>query len=103
MEYKDYKTGKPISREQYIKNGLERGELLLEEPCGCVVIQDRTADAYIAGCNIHEAAPDMYEALIKAKETIKAFHGEVAWDIYNEHSPEMKAINQAIAKAEANL
>ena len=63
MEYEDYKTKQPISREQYIKNGLERGELLIKEECGCVVIQDITADAYIVGCAKHEAAEDMYEAL----------------------------------------
>jgi len=56
MEYTDYKTGKPISREQYITNGLERGELLKQEKCGCVVIQDRTADAYIVYCHQHEVA-----------------------------------------------
>lgn len=63
MEYKDYKTGEPITRKQYIANGLERGDLLIKEPCGCVVIQDQTADAYIVGCPKHEAAEEMYEAL----------------------------------------
>ena len=62
-EYKDYKTGKSINREQYIKNGLERGELLYKYECGCVIIQDRTADSYIVYCYKHEAAPDLYEAL----------------------------------------
>lgn len=68
MEYIDYETGKEISREQYITNGLERGDLLLKEECGCVVIQDRTAGAYIVGCYKHEAAPDMYEALKEAAD-----------------------------------
>lgn len=63
MEYQDYETGKSISREQYIKNGLERGELLVKEDCGCVVIQDRTAEAYIVYCYKHEVAPRLYEAL----------------------------------------
>jgi hypothetical protein len=35
-------------------------------------------------------------ALQKAKETIKAFHGDVGWEIYNKKSPEMKQINEAI-------
>jgi len=38
------------------------------------------------------------EALFCAKTTIHAFHGEIAWDIYNKHSPEMKRINDAIDK-----
>lgn len=35
-------------------------------------------------------------ALRKAKETIRALHGEVAWDIYDRCSPEMKQINKTI-------
>lgn len=67
MNYLDYKTRKPISREQYISNGLERGELLFEYQCGCVIIQDRTTDAYIVYCHKHKAAPDLYEALHKIR------------------------------------
>jgi hypothetical protein len=36
------------------------------------------------------------EALTKAVETIRALHGKVGWEIYNEHSPEMKQIYIAI-------
>lgn len=46
------------------------------------------------------AAPELLEALKTAKETIRAWHGPNAWDIYDRASPEMKAINSAIAKAE---
>ena len=35
-------------------------------------------------------------ALIKAKETIHDLHGDVAWEIYDKHSPEMKQINAAL-------
>ena len=42
------------------------------------------------------AANQAVEALLCAKVTIHAFHGEVAWDIYEKHSPEMKRINGAI-------
>lgn len=45
------------------------------------------------------AAPDLLEALKTAKETIRLWHGPVSWDIYDRASPEMKAINAAIAKA----
>ena len=77
MEYKDYKTGEAITREQYIANGLERGTLLVRNKCGCVVIQDRTADAYIVYCHKHGAAPDMYEALKEVKEalSLRGNHG----------------------------
>ena len=46
------------------------------------------------------AAPELLEALKAARETIRAWHGPNAWDIYDRASPEMKAINSAIAKAE---
>ncbi len=36
------------------------------------------------------------KALLKAKQTIHAFHGDVAWEIYDKNSPEMKQINEAI-------
>ena len=35
-------------------------------------------------------------ALIKAKETINIWHGDIAWEIYNKNSPEMKTINECI-------
>ena len=44
------------------------------------------------------AAPDLLKELIAAKELIKFYHGDPGWDIYDKHSPEMKAINAAIAK-----
>lgn len=37
----------------------------------------------------------LYEALITAKVTIQALHGDCAWDLYQQ-SPEMKIINDAI-------
>lgn len=52
-----------------------------------------------ANARLIAAAPDMLEALEKAKETIRAWHGPVAWEIYDRASPEMKMINAAIAKA----
>ena len=42
----------------------------------------------------------MKVALIKARETIYAFHGEPAWKLYQQ-SPEMRAINRAIEAARA--
>ncbi len=53
-----------------------------------------------ANARLIAAAPDMLEALRMAKETIRVWHGPNAWDIYDRASPEMKAINSAIAKAE---
>lgn len=50
------------------------------------------------------SAPELLEALEKAKETIKAWHGmgpdaDSFWNAYDKNSPEMKIINGAIAKA----
>lgn len=45
-------------------------------------------------------APDLLAALKTAKEAIRVWHGPNQWDIYDRASPEMKAINSAIAKAE---
>ena len=46
------------------------------------------------------AAPDLLAALMTAKEVIRVWHGPNAWEIYDRVSPEMKAINAALAKAE---
>jgi hypothetical protein len=59
------------------------------------------------GTDLNAAAPDLLEALHRAVATIRAFHGiglndadEAAmWKLY-QASPEMQAINAAIAKAE---
>jgi len=56
------------------------------------------------------AAPEMKDALVRAVETIRAMHGiglsgpaeDGMWKLYQQ-SPEMKAINAAIAKAEGAL
>lgn len=34
-------------------------------------------------------------ALRKARETIRALHGPVAWEIYDDNSPEMNQVNAA--------
>jgi transposase len=44
---------------------------------------------------------ELLAALKEAKEVIHTWHGKEAWEIHNEHSPEMQRINSAIAKAEA--
>lgn len=41
-------------------------------------------------------------ALVEAKQVIRGWHGEDVWDIYDQHSPEMKRINAAIDAAPAN-
>ena len=44
---------------------------------------------------------ELLAALIKAKATIKEWHGKDGWEIYDRCSPEMKRLNGAIAKAQA--
>ena len=97
-EYTDYKTNKKISREQYIANGLERGECLIKEDCGCIVIQDRTAGAYIVGCYKHEAAPDMYEEL----EQVRAMFArvEAVRELKGYEKARYERVKQALSKAE---
>jgi len=59
-----------------------------------------------ANAELIAAAPDLLEALLKAKELIKEWHnigagemGDGLWAIYDSKSPEMKRINEAIKKA----
>lgn len=56
---------------------------------------------------LYASAPEMLEALIRAKKIIRGWHSighndeseQEMWRIYDEMSPEMKPINSAIAKA----
>ena len=41
----------------------------------------------------------LHAALLTARDTIKALHGPVAWDIYETHAPEMKQIDAALERA----
>lgn len=45
------------------------------------------------------AAPELVDALRESIDLIKSWHGPEAWDIYYEHSPEMKRLRAALAKA----
>lgn len=87
-QYKDFKTNETISREKYIANGLERGELLAIEKCGCVIIQDRTAGAYIVYCDRHAAAP-----MVKTKKQIvSGYHRPVCVKCNCELRPERNGV-----------
>lgn len=44
---------------------------------------------------LKERIKELEEALQKARSTIKVWHGDVAWDLY-QNSPEMKMINNAL-------
>jgi len=56
------------------------------------------ADGYLIA-----AAPDLYKQLKAAIEIIHIWHGEEAWGIYLDHSPEMKRIRAALEKAEKGV
>jgi len=96
-QYLQYETGEPISRGQYIVNGLARGELLNKLDCGCVIIQDQTAGAYIVFCAKHEAALDLYEALKLIKDWCEADPNEVPDELVKLIADKS---DRAIAKAE---
>ena len=53
--------------------------------------------------NVIVAAPDTLSALKHARTLIHIWHGDAGWDIYDRHSPEMRGINAAIAKAEGRM
>lgn len=60
--------------------------------------QGRVNAAFIVrAVNNHEA---LIDALREAKDLIKIWHGDVAWDVYDALSPEMIRINRALALAE---
>lgn len=44
---------------------------------------------------------ELEKALRRAKEAIKIWHGEDCWEIYDQGSPEMKAINAALKDEES--
>jgi len=50
----------------------------------------------VRACNSHD---ELVAALTDAIETIKALHGPVAWDIYEQHAPEMKRYRAARSTA----
>lgn len=80
------------AREEEIARELERGELLSKLECGCVIIQDRTADAYIIYCPKHSACDDMYEALKKVRDRLRAFSPHL-------HEATIEEIGHVLARA----
>ena len=63
------------------------------------ILTDVTADANLSHQQItrlEEEVGRVRGALEKARETIQALHGQEAWDIYEQHSPEMKQIDAAL-------
>lgn len=81
------------ARKQIIAIGLARGELLATEKCGCVIIQDRTADAYIVYCHKHSATLMLYEALLAVYKDIELQNVDGGSDELN------IIVQQALAKA----
>ena len=58
-----------------------------------------SAELLASSCRAKDATIiTLRSALMRAKDTIKALHGDIAWDIYDQHSPEMKQINHALGE-----
>ncbi|KKN12482.1 hypothetical protein LCGC14_1016060 [marine sediment metagenome] len=83
------------TRDEEIAGGLERGTLVGKNKCGCVIIQDRTADAYIVYCPKHKSAPDLYEAL----KALVAFD-DTGGDGVSDHYILIRNAKEALAKAD---
>lgn len=65
-------------------------------------IFDRRDARARANAQVIAAAPDLLAALKRAREALKATEDITGtWDLY-QHSPEMQAINAALAKAEGH-
>ena len=66
--------------------------------CEIIDATDTCAE-YEANAHLIASAPSLLDALLRAREALKAFEDiSGTWELY-QHSPEMKAINAAIAKA----
>lgn len=76
------------------EDGLKVHAVCLVSPVETISDTDRANAALIS------ASPELLAALQHAKVLIKAWHGPIAWDIYDQYSPEMKQINDAIKKAQ---
>lgn len=53
---------------------------------GAIIIRDR----------IEKHFRPLHTALLRAKATIRTWHGETGWELYDKHSPEMMSINNAL-------
>ncbi len=52
-----------------------------------------------ANARLIAAAPELLDALRDAMQAVEVFHGPIAWEVFRDHSPEMKRWRAAIAKA----
>jgi hypothetical protein len=75
-----------------------KDDFRMSEPTGC--IPGISAEEAERRSRIERAAPELLAALKESIEIIHVFHGESGWEIYRRNAPEMKRIQDAIAKAE---
>lgn len=102
----EQKPGDDYSRAVRVecRNGDCGPQPFLDDVTRPIAIYEWNLRAPIIKAQSRAAQPlDLAEALKKARETIHALHGDVAWEIYEKHSPEMKQIDAALAAHNAGL
>ncbi|MCM3565942.1 hypothetical protein [Hydrogenophaga intermedia] len=65
---------------------------------GAYYAEDQTEESR-ANARLMAAAPELLDALREAMQAVEAFHGPDHWDVYRDHSPEMKRWRDVITKA----
>ena len=86
------KDDEPLDAEDVVRElELMRNKMSLSK--GALMI-----DGAIDRAEKAEAERDTCRTVLKeAKELIKFYHGDIAWDVYDKSSPEMKRINSVLS------
>lgn len=89
-------------------NPAGKNEVISDTDCMVIcrtpgALYQKTAPANATVIALSDLLPRLVVALEEARLTIKALHGPTAWDIYDQHSPEMKRINALLAEIDKRV